>query len=326
MPQSENKNFKEWQQAVMQRAKLRLNQNQNRNENHKNSIIHLNESQLSILRRKFVFTKVDKACQNYAIICKFYYHNLLKQEIGYTRINGNEQIISDVYEQVAGTAADVILKSKNEQSNLGIVVEVQHMSLPYIYFLPKFHKNPVKFRSIVASTNTVTQTLSKKLLLALKVVNFRIKNYCATVEKCTKVNGYWRISNNTPILETLEKISAKRTAKTINTYDFSTLYTSIDHGDLFNALQYIVELAYSSSRHKNIVVYSTSAKWTNSDISTALIVSCNRLMELLRYLVSNTYIRVGNLVVRQKRGIPMGTNAAPEIADLYLNITGIEIH
>lgn len=35
-------------------------------------------------------------------------------------------------------------------------------------------------------------------------------------------------------------------------------------------------------------------------------------------MIRNTYIALGDIVVRQKTGIPMGTNAAPQIADLYL--------
>ena len=41
-------------------------------------------------------------------------------------------------------------------------------------------------------------------------------------------------------------------------------------------------------------------------------------MEWINFLVGNTFISVGDFNVRQKMGIPMGTNAAPQIADLYL--------
>ena len=42
------------------------------------------------------------------------------------------------------------------------------------------------------------------------------------------------------------------------------------------------------------------------------------LIELIEYLVDNIFIKIGNRVYRQCVGIPMGTDCAPLIANLYL--------
>ena len=46
--------------------------------------------------------------------------------------------------------------------------------------------------------------------------------------------------------------------------------------------------------------------------------SCENFCELLKFLVSNIFIKIGNDIFRQIIGIPMGTNCAPLLANLYL--------
>jgi len=41
--------------------------------------------------------------------------------------------------------------------------------------------------------------------------------------------------------------------------------------------------------------------------------------ELLRFVVSNTFLKNGNEIRRQCIGVPMGTNSAPSLANLYLH-------
>ena len=42
------------------------------------------------------------------------------------------------------------------------------------------------------------------------------------------------------------------------------------------------------------------------------------LIEMMEYLIDNIYIKVGNKVFRQEVGIPMGTDCAPLLANLFL--------
>ena len=46
--------------------------------------------------------------------------------------------------------------------------------------------------------------------------------------------------------------------------------------------------------------------------------SCQNVCEALIYLLDNIYIRFGTKLYRQIVGIPMGTNCAPLVADLFL--------
>ena len=40
--------------------------------------------------------------------------------------------------------------------------------------------------------------------------------------------------------------------------------------------------------------------------------------KLVEYLIDNLYVKAGNRVYRQTIGIPMGTDCAPQLANLYL--------
>ena len=46
--------------------------------------------------------------------------------------------------------------------------------------------------------------------------------------------------------------------------------------------------------------------------------SCQKMCDALHYLSDNIFIRFGSKVYRQIVGIPMGTNCAPLVADLFL--------
>ena len=47
-------------------------------------------------------------------------------------------------------------------------------------------------------------------------------------------------------------------------------------------------------------------------------VSEGELFEWLKFLIDNVYIQVGNMVFRQRTGIPIGTDCAPLLANLFL--------
>ena len=63
-----------------------------------------------------------------------------------------------------------------------------------------------------------------------------------------------------------------------------------------------------------------SGHWSlESALSTACVsVSKSKLVEWAEYLIDNVYIKVGNNVYRQTVGIPMGTDCAPQLANLFL--------
>ena len=60
------------------------------------------------------------------------------------------------------------------------------------------------------------------------------------------------------------------------------------------------------------------AFFTSSDQSQYTLWSCQNVCDALSYLLDNICIRFGTKLYRQIVGIPMGTNCAPLVADLFL--------
>ena len=60
------------------------------------------------------------------------------------------------------------------------------------------------------------------------------------------------------------------------------------------------------------------AFFTSEDTKWYKLWSCQNVCEALIYLLDNVYIRFGTKLYRQIVGIPMGTNCAPLVADLFL--------
>ena len=57
---------------------------------------------------------------------------------------------------------------------------------------------------------------------------------------------------------------------------------------------------------------------TSDAVRNYNLLSCQKVCEALTFLLDNIYIRVGSKLYRQMVGIPMGTNCAPLVANLFL--------
>lgn len=71
---------------------------------------------------------------------------------------------------------------------------------------------------------------------------------------------------------------------------------------------------------KYIKINKFCARWSNKreQISDVTFVESETLIKMINWLVDNTYVIVGDKVFRQVIGIPMGTDCAPFLANLFL--------
>ena len=113
----------------------------------------------------------------------------------------------------------------------------------------------------------------------------------------------------------LQKTLQKNT-RNLATYDFSTLYTSIPHDKLKERLEYVINKAFKGMNKKFIRVSGKFAKWSNKQSSNTL--DCSTLIKMVNWLIDNTYVTIGYSVFKQVIGIPMGTDCAPFLANLFL--------
>ena len=99
------------------------------------------------------------------------------------------------------------------------------------------------------------------------------------------------------------------------------LYTNIPHVALKNNIRNLVREAFKIRGAKYFIVYRHGkAHWSLEPASSTACVSVSKskLVEWTEYLIDNVYIKVGNNVYCQTIGIPMGTDCAPQLANLFL--------
>ena len=104
----------------------------------------------------------------------------------------------------------------------------------------------------------------------------------------------------------------------MSTYDFSTLYTTLPHNLIKDKLADLIERTFQREGSLYIACNDMSAFFTSDAVRNYNLWSCQKVCEALTFLLDNIYIRFGYKLYRQIVGIPMGTNCAPVVADLFL--------
>ena len=133
-------------------------------------------------------------------------------------------------------------------------------------------------------------------------------------------NWFWSIKNSGEVLSKLKCRGFRATS--LSTYDFSTLYTTLPHNlkkvKLLDLIEWTFERALKEYGSIYLACNDRKAFITSSDQSRYTLWSCQNVCDALSYLLDNIYIRFGTKLYRQIVGIPMGTNCAPLVADLFL--------
>ena len=125
---------------------------------------------------------------------------------------------------------------------------------------------------------------------------------------------------NKPFISPLQRKNVYRgfRATSLSTYDFSTLYTTLPHNLIKEKLINLIEWTFKWEGSPYIACNERQAFFTSEDTKRYKLWSCQNVCEALIYLLDNIYIRFGTKLYRQIVGIPIGTNCAPLVADLFL--------
>ena len=99
--------------------------------------------ELSRLHENFVIVPADKASNNYTFVCKRHYVSILSEELGLNSLPGNP-----TYNLTDLSASEVLDNHKSVLTSFRIETSDVELDLPYIYWIPKMHKNPYKHRSM----------------------------------------------------------------------------------------------------------------------------------------------------------------------------------
>ena len=272
---------------------------------------------LSELHSRFVVVPIDKAANNVALICKRFYIQKLLDEVG---VPGNA---SSTYELSQKDPNDIINNNSLLCEKFGLSLEERMQTLPFMYWMPKMHYSPPRARFIIASSTCSTKPLSQVASSIFKHIFNQVRNFHKKSHFYKNYNRFWVIENSSPVIEKLTRINAKKNAKDISTYDFSTLYTTLPHEDLIKNLNEIVDFAFQGGNKKKdgnrkfITVTKFSTFWSKKKKGNNSFTK-PQIKLLVAHLIKETYFQIGNLLFKQCIGIPMGIDPAPFWANLHL--------
>ena len=124
--------------------------------------------------------------------------------------------------------------------------------------------------------------------------------------------------------ELLENLKAQslHSVNSLKSFDFSTLYTTIPHDKLKSKLKEIINQCFfhkNGNRRFQYVVTGYKDTYFVRDHSDApQKYSDADVIKMLEYLIDNIFVEFSGRMFQQTIGIPMGTNCAPLLADLFL--------
>ena len=132
----------------------------------------------------------------------------------------------------------------------------------------------------------------------------------------------WIVKNSTSLLSSLNQLDV-RTATSVQTYDFSTLYTSIPHNLLKSRITALTHNPFKrrngSNRYTHIKITSGKGYFIDTiNPGGDNLYTADQICRMVEFLIDDIFVKFGGCLFRQVIGIPMGTNCALLLADHFL--------
>ena len=197
-------------------------------------------------------------------------------------------------------------------------ISEEDRNLQYLYWTPKLHKSPYKHRFIDGSRKCTTKDLSCMLTKLLSTLKDGLIRYCNTKTSRSGVNNMWILKHSRSLLSSLSQLDVC-TATSVQTFDFSTLYTSIPLKLLKSRISKLVHNTFrkkgGSVRYTN---QSNKVKRYFTHGSGDNICTADNICKMIEFLIDNIFVQFGGCLFRQVIGLPMGMNCASLFADLFV--------
>ena len=269
------------------------------------------KQELESLQSKYVITVVDKAAGNYAFTCKKFYFLKLAQELGMQ----NTQAGNETYEQQNRTEQEICDSLVSSLDGFNALPKNTDRKLALLYHNPKFHKNPVKFRFIAGNVKVITSELDEIVAKILKMCKGHFSRLCGKYEEFSKIRYCFDIEKSADLKAGLDRFQGN--AVTISVNDFSTLYTLFDHEHLIRNMTWLLDRLGKNSGCNTVKVGYEDAYWTKDSTGSY---SIAEILEMIAYLIGNSYIKAFGNIFRQTKGIIMGGKSSGWLSDCSLMV------
>ena len=206
---------------------------------------------------------------------------------------------STTYSKVTETNIEnIIIKHTEFLSSQNIKLEEEFKQLPRIYWTPKMHKTPVGSRFIIGNPRSSLKPLTKDITSISKLFFKLISALNDKIKFYTGINHFWIVNNNNKLVEYIDRTNQRGKAKTIATYDFSSLYTNIPHDKLLSILEDIVDFGFKGGSSKYISVTKNGANFVKNLRNNTNIYTNAYVKESIKFILNNCYFTVGGSIFR----------------------------
>ena len=190
-----------------------------------------------------------------------------------------------------------------------------------MYWIPKMHKEIPKARYIAGSANIITTALAKTLNIFLGLVIKELQRKDIEHIKNTGVRRCWIIDNFEYVTGLLPLLPRPRNPKNRNldSYDFSTLYTILDLDDAAEKVALKIDEAFGQEYTHIKLTKTGGPQWGKGRIPKEEGYTKEDIKLMVKILINNTYVQNGDKIRKQVKGLPMGTNPAPHLANIILS-------
>ena len=269
--------------------------------------------ELERLQKLYVITVVDKAAGNFAFTCKKFYYLRLAKELGLD----NPTPGNVTYEYQASSESDVCKGLISELTRFKTKPDNLNMRLAMLYHNPKFHKNPIKFRFIAGNVKVVTSELDRLIASILKMCKGHFVNLCKKYESFSKVRYCFDIEKSSDLKANLDTFQGRADIISIN--DFATLYTLFEHDHLIRNITWLLDRLSKNSGCQAIKVTYTGAFWARNNTNPGTY-SLTEVIEMVTFLIKNSFIKAFGKVFKQTKGIIMGGKSSGWLSDCSLMV------
>lgn len=182
----------------------------------------------------------------------------------------------------------ILLKMKIQKiistANYKYLIPAEDTKTPVFYHIPKIHK-PLKQgihpgRPIISACNGPLKGIAQYIDYHLNPILQKSTTY---------------IKNSTHLLQEIQEIRNINKNTFLITADVVSLYTSIPHREIIRAVTLTLE-----------------ARQTPHNPPT------NTILELVNFLLNNTFFEFNEVIYQQIKGVPMGSCASPTLACLFM--------
>ncbi|KAH7622847.1 hypothetical protein NADE_007717 [Nannochloris sp. 'desiccata'] len=309
------------------------------------------------LQNRFVVTEVDKLPNTAGFVCKHYVAQKIIDDLGATNaFSGRpvfqfkpdisaEQAVNEILEATSSLNIKIPPRPAPPEFAEGLSQPVPVTGPAPFYRLPKYaltiklHKDPIGFRYLTLAYHTAGTPMAVKLNVVLNALGEKIgdlwKRELDRIRPNEKKNmaslQHLIITSSSDIPDFLFQHDKRCRSRSFHaapvhmeTFDITRLYTNLDQEDLIAKLTELIHelwpvgecLKVSGLVFEWVPVAMAIAASTRR--SSAPIFTKADAIKLLQCSVRLSYIQVATRVHQQGDGLPMGHNAAVNLANLYL--------